>query len=55
MTFKERLKLSTEYKAWLVKENEENDFQIVSNPETFLVFLEIKGYKIIKKESEEEE
>lgn len=53
MIFSERLKLSAEFKAWLVKENEKNNFQIPANPETFIVFLESKGYKIIKEESEE--
>ena len=54
MLFIERLKLSAQYKAWLAEENEKNNFAIPANPETFLVFLESKGYEIIKKGEDEE-
>lgn len=53
MTFKDRLKLSMEYWGWLEKKNEElkkDHVQIVSNPESFLIFLETKG--LIKKKDE---
>lgn len=44
MKFSERVKLSNEYRDWLLKENR---FEITFSPESFLAFLEIKGYKII--------
>lgn len=50
MTFSDRVKLSNEYRAWLIEENEKHFYSIVSSPETFLAFLEIKGYKILKQD-----
>lgn len=47
MKFSERVKLSNEYRDWLLKENR---FEITFSPESFLAFLEIKGYEIIKDE-----
>ena len=44
MKFSDRVKISAEYREWLTAENEKNNFNIPSNPESFLAFLEIKGY-----------
>lgn len=54
MTFKDRWKLSNEYRVWLEKKNKEFEnqhVQVVSNPISFLIFLEEKG--LIKKEGGE--
>lgn len=53
MKFSERVELINEYRTWRIKENEKHDFKIPYNPETFVSFLAIKGYEVIKNEESE--
>ena len=51
MKFGDRVKISAEYREWLTAENEKNNFNIPFNPESFLAFLEIKGYLTEEKQT----
>ena len=44
MGFSQRLKVVEEYYLWKRQEENENKFSMIDNHETFLAFLEIKGY-----------
>ena len=48
MKFIERVKIAKEYAEWLKSGNEKYNFTMPFNPETFLAFLEIKGYSVEK-------
>ena len=43
MTFKQRVDLTIEYRKWLREKREKAHVQFADEPETFLVFLFIKG------------
>ena len=43
MNFSQRVKLADRYHKWLQEENEKYPFEMVDNPETFLVFLSMRG------------
>ena len=40
MTFKDRINLADKYRMWLDEECKKTGYNIVNNPETFLVYLE---------------
>lgn len=44
MLFSDRVKIKNEYDKWLNQEMENNQYIINDCPETFLVFLQIKGW-----------
>lgn len=52
MLFRDRVKIANEYRLWLIAEREDDKFIVEDCPESFLVFLQIKGYlneeKILK-------
>ena len=52
MLFRDRVKIANEYRLWLVAEREGDKFIIEDCPESFLAFLQTKGYlkedKILK-------
>lgn len=54
MKFSESVNLINEYRTWRIQENKNHDFKIPYNPETFVSFLEIKGYEVVKKEEDNE-
>lgn len=43
MKYTLRVKLSDMYRKWLQEENKKHPFKMVNNPETFLVFLSMRG------------
>lgn len=43
MRFIDRVRVSQEYSDWLKRQNEQNNFKMPFNPETFLAYLESKG------------
>ena len=43
MDFSQRVKLADRYHKWLQEENKKHPFKIANNPETFLVFLSMRG------------
>lgn len=52
MLFRDRVKIANEYRLWLIAEREDDKFIVEDCPESFLAFLQIKGYlneeKILK-------
>lgn len=44
MLFRDRVKITNEYRLWLIAEREGDKFIIEDCPESFLVFLQTKGY-----------
>lgn len=43
MNFSQRVKLADLYRKWLQEVNKKNPFKVADKPETFLVFLSMKG------------
>lgn len=43
MDFSQRVKLADLYRKWLQEVNKKNPFKVADKPETFLVFLSMKG------------
>lgn len=52
MLFRDRVKIANEYRLWLIAEREDDKFIVEDCPESFLAFLQMKGYlneeKILK-------
>ena len=44
MLFRDRVKIANEYRLWLVAEREDDRFIVEDCPESFLAFLQTKGY-----------
>lgn len=44
MLFRDRVKIANEYRLWLIAEREDDKFIVEDCPESFLAFLQIKGY-----------
>lgn len=44
MLFRDRVKIANEYRLWLIAEREDDKFIVEDCPESFLAFLQMKGY-----------
>lgn len=44
MLFRDRVKIANEYRLWLIAEREDDKFTVEDCPESFLAFLQTKGY-----------